>query len=295
MRRGEMPQHGQAERGRLPAGAQGELAPDAVFFGPWYGEFGHAIMWAAMCRAQAAGKRRVIVCARPNEKALFADFATSFIPHDIVCEGMCAGATPRTEPAPERINAYCPTGVKRSPAQAFFGRSPARYHKYGTPKPEYDRAIVLHARHRAHVSMRNWGADRWNRLARWLLDRVKIPRLICIGSKEAALAVEGALDMRGADLAEQMNVLASARCCIGPSSGPMHLAQHSGCPVLVWCGGGPSERREVRLRYASTWNPFQTFAHAYEYASWQPTYETVHAWTYKFLEALCARSHRNAG
>lgn len=261
----------------------------AIFFGPFFGEFGHELMWAAVCRQQAEGKRRIIVSSRPAMAPLYADFMTQFIPHSFSCEGTCADATKETRPSAAAVRALCPPEVQRIQPRMYQHVERATFKKYGVKKPEYDRAVVLHARNRPHVRMRNWPAANWNRLARWLLDRVKIPRLICIGSKEAALPIEGALDMRGADLQEQMNVLASARCCIGPSSGPMHLAQHCGCPVLVWCGGGPAERSETHRRYVTDWNPFGTFAHAYEYASWQPPYHTVHTWTYKFLEALCAR------
>jgi len=282
-------------RGRVPMHAEQATreVPGAIFFGPFFGEFGHELMWSGMCRYYGGGHSRVLVCSRPAMAPLYKDFASEFIPHPFRCEGVCAGATGKTRPSDAAILALCRPNVKRIPASMYRAGGPAKFFQYGVKKPEHAGAVVIHARSRGHVRMRNWAPDRWNRLARWLIDKVKVKRVICIGSKEAALPVEGALDMRGADLQEQMNVLASALCCIGPSSGPMHLAEHCGCPVLVWCGGGPHERHEVRLRYETTWNPFGAFAHAYEYASWQPTYETVYVWTHKFLEALCAHPNRN--
>ena len=115
-----------------------------------------------------------------------------------------------------------------------------------------------------------------------------VKRLICIGTPEHAQAVEGALDMRGAPLAEQMNALRSARCAIGPSSGPMHLASLCKCPHLVWCGGGKGERSTTARRYARDWNPHGTVARTFECGSWQPPFDTVLAYVKKFLKVVPA-------
>ena len=73
------------------------MAAAVLFVGPFYGEFGHELGFAAMARALtcappapqepralrtrhfaewAGGYNRVIVCTRPARHALYADFAT---------------------------------------------------------------------------------------------------------------------------------------------------------------------------------------------------------------------------
>ena len=149
--------------------------------------------------------------------------------------------------------------------------------------------VIVHARNRVkHVPTRNWSQTQWNRLARLMVKEGIAQRIVCIGLPDTARMVEGALDMRDAPLSGQMDILAAAQLAIGPSSGPMHLAQHCGCPVVVWCGGGKEERRRTAMRYRKGWNPFNVPARAYEYASWNPSPETLWEWVVEFFASLTA-------
>jgi len=64
-----------------------------------------------------------------------------------------------------------------------------------------------------------------------------------------------AADIRGIDLKLLCAILARARCAVGPSSGPLHLAAACGCPIVTWC-----DHANVRKRYELApplgWNPF---------------------------------------
>jgi len=253
-----------------------------VFVGPWIGEFGHELMFVGAARAQAVGGRRVIACSRPGSAALYADFAAEFVPHAIECEGMCAGATAATAPPARLLERYVPPRAERFGGCEYRVGMAATWHKYGRRRNEYADAVVIHARSRPHVPMRNWSQRNWNTLARRMVREGVAKRIICVGLRRHALTVEGALDMRDAPLAKQMDVLASARWAVGPSSGPLHLASHCGCPHLAWCGGGPAERNCTHRRYLSEWNPLDTPVHAHRYASWQPTVETVWGWVTDF-------------
>jgi len=268
-----------------------------LFFGPYIGEFGHEILNSGLVRKLAHSYQHVTVCSRAANEALYADFADKFVAHDIVCCGCCHGATPKTRPIPEALDAWRPTGddtriVAPTPVDTAYGvktiRNWAEYITYGKVRPEYVGAIVIHARARPYTPARNWPLAQWHKFTRWLFSEGHCERVICIGTPEHALTVEGALDMRHAPLSEQMDVLRSARCAIGPSSGPMHLASLCRCPHLVWCGGEVSERTKTAGLYRHGWNPHDTFVRAFDCANWQPSFEAVVKQARAFLSEVPA-------
>jgi hypothetical protein len=269
----------------MPVALQHATAAATLSIGPWIGEFGHELMFVGMARARAQKYERVVAYSREESRAFYADFVDEFVPHDIQCEGMCARATRETMPSAAMLRAYCEPGTLPFPGRVYAPGQPAKWRKYGTRRAEYADAVVIHARARPHVPMRNWPQRNWNRLARRLFRKGLAQRVVCVGLRHHALAVEGAVDLRNAPLERQMDALASARFAIGPSSGPMHLAQHCGCPVLIWCGGPSGERKTTRARYVRDWNPFQVAAHAHEWGSWQPPFDTVWAWLETFPAA----------
>lgn len=266
-----------------------------LFFGPYVGEFGHELMAAALLRKLAPVYKQVTICSRPGMEALYADFATTFIPHGIVCVGDCHHTTGRTQPSAIALKEHDPPGatILRT-LDVMWGMGPklianqAVFVPYGKKQAQWEGAFVIHARSRGHVPSRNWSQANWNRLARRLRRKGLVQRIVCIGTKRDALLVEGACDMRGAPLREQMDVLASAKMAMGPSSGPMHLAQQcgKGCPVFIWCGGGKPERDGTARRYKKGWNPFRTRARAQIVPSWRPSFDEVWQWTTEFLEEL---------
>jgi len=267
------------------------------FYGPYVGEFGHEIANVGVVRKTARGYEYVIVCSRAANEALYTDFADEFVAHDIDCCGRCEGTTPETRPSRWVLNTWTPLGSHVTPLApmpmdtrngANMVRNDAEHIVYGTVKPEYAGAIVIHARWRPYVPARNWPLAQWHRLTRWLFSEGHCDRVICIGTPEHALTVEGALDMRHAPLSEQMDVLRSARCAIGPSSGPMHLASMCKCPHLVWCGGESGERTKTAGLYRHGWNPHGTFARAFECANWQPSFEVVVEHARAFLSEVAA-------
>jgi len=52
----------------------------------------------------------------------------------------------------------------------------------------------------------------------------------------------------------QCGALSAAKCAVGPSSAPMHLASLSQCPHITWS----RISQDIAIRYATHWNPFQT-------------------------------------
>lgn len=261
------------------------VGADSVFCGPYAGEFGWELMWAGILRKETRGARRIVVCSRPGTEALYDDFATEFLPHDIKCEGNFVWPAEGSGVTAETMERFVPTDVEFIIPPLTYGppRVCGEFRRYGTPRAEYAGSIVIHARNRPYIKQRNWPLENWNRVARWLFERAGVKRIVCVGTPAAAVMVEGALDLRGAPLREQMDAMASARLAIGASSGPMHLAQHCGCPVVVWCGGGPSEQAETQSRYLTKWNPWKAPASAHRVGGWHPPVPSVAEWVCKML------------
>lgn len=279
----------EARARRLRITAAPVVSHDWLFY-LCYGEFGHELMAAGLLFGMLGKYKQVTVCTRPGRQALYYPRVSDVRFHDLRCEGMCQHATPATAPDAAAVMALQPAGAEcLMQFDVYSVRGQERFRrdampvKYGERRPEYKGAVILHARNRPHAPERNWPQHHWNRLARWLLREGYAKRLVCVGSLEAALPVEGAFDLRGAGLHEQMDAMASARFGVGPSSGPMHLLENCGCPLVVWCGGRVDERRMTRQRYERRWNPHGTPVAAYEYGSWQPTVATVQEWVERFV------------
>lgn len=262
---------------------------DRLFVGPIIGELGHELMCAGVARAYSRKFKHTTVCSRPGRRALYSDFADEFLPHAIDCEGTDMGGY--------RVGAKCgaitremATYVPKSgytvwnpapyPPGVGAKAQPAEWLAYGHERSEFKGAAVFHARARTHDPKRNWSGEKWGELTAALNTESMAGRFVCIGTYDDAFYVPGTEDMRRADLQTQMDVLRSARFAVGPSSGPLHLAQHCLCPVVVWCGG--DEADETVSKYQGLWNPHGVKANAVSYPSWQPTVAEVTAWIEEF-------------
>ena len=271
--------------------------PKTVFFGPFIGEFAFEFLFAAVARRVAPWFERRVVCSRPGMQAAYADFMTDFVAHDIECEGACVGAAIAHAPPPGQIARWVPQDGRMlvfHPHNYAGRRWPGTFIKYGAQDSRWLGAVVVHARNRVHVPARNWPPERWHKLARWMRRTGLADRIICVGTMAAAWCIEGALDMRGADLKTQMDVLASARLVIGPSSGPIHLASLCGAPHMCWTGG--PECDDVAECYRSHWNPHGTLALPHPWPDWRPPVETVQEWVkeaFKTLETRDGSANRN--
>jgi len=267
-----------------------------LFAGPYIGEFGHEVLGTGLLRAHARHFGRVIVCSRPSSAALYYDIATDFRSHNIECIGMGSRATEDTKPLTADLDALVEPGCERWPlrfvppncgapkTEEQITHCRAYYHRLGTAREEWKGVVAFHARNRAHQTERNWPMEHWEALAKWAVDKGIAERIVCVGSREEARLVEGCIDMRGSPLGKQMDIAASARLAVGPSSGWMHLASLCGCPHLTWVGG--QEHAYVKRRYLDRWNPLRTRAGVLNARTWQPEYEQVRNGMKKFIGGL---------
>ena len=73
----------------------------------------------------------------------------------------------------------------------------------------------------------------------------------CVGGQDNFFA--GGDDLRGTPLDKLCDIMASAEVIVGPSSGPMHLAQQCETPLVTWYPQNPGASK---FRYELHWNPF---------------------------------------
>lgn len=251
-----------------------------LVIGPLLAEFGHELFVAAMARHRARMYGNALVCTRRGREAIWTDFA-KVLPHDMDCESSIVSPRNGLDVPQDRMEYWrqmlC--GAPFPVCEYLPGmREHAEFIVYGTETRKYAGVTVFHARSRDHVHARNWPTSRWQALADGLRKKGLADRIVCIGSPSASSVVPECEDLRGLPLAEQMNVLRSAKWAIGPSSGPMHLASLCRCPHVVWCGGAHSERMNTASRYRNHWNPHGTPVLAVPYATWRPTASAVLTW-----------------
>jgi hypothetical protein len=250
------------------------MLKSGVVFGPWIGEFGWELFsWQAYCRAISRKYDKTVVIARPGNNFLYSDFCDDYLafeppPDGIVDSHMNTAVKNfdvvqfmRSSLPEEELNTHewswlQPTKIGNPPYDHW--RASVRVPGFGDVVPEYKLYrgdsrkkvdIVIHARDRKIREIDNWSIDAWNNLVKMFPPGTSIA---CIGSKEESLHLDGTFDARGYCLEQTIGILSSARCILGPSSGPMHLATLSGCPQVVWT----SNPKQNFSRYKYCWNPF---------------------------------------
>jgi len=151
------------------------------------------------------------------------------------------------------------------PGKAVGQRRPItsqQFAKFGVPSADNKYDLTIHARNRPTLFAfegHNYPLEKWNEVLA-MLRALGYERIAAIGTKAQALAPEGTEDLRGIDLGSVMNVMASSRLVIGPSSGPMHLASLCKVPHVVWARDRHQSAVQTRNkeRYEDYWNPHRT-------------------------------------
>jgi len=248
---------------------------NGVIFGPWVGEFGWELFaWQAHCRTISRSYDYCVAISRPENQILYSDFCDMFLPFDPPSEGV----------SDSHMNSAIKDFDLAQFAQACispdilgsFDWSWIRPQKFGHPPYDHWRApvpiegvgdiiphyrllkgsyecnkvdIVVHARNREIRGIDNWNIRKWQKVVSALSENFSFAS---IGTTKSSVHVEGTLDCRGDSTEATVGMLNYARCIVGPSSGPMHLATLSGCPQ-VWWTSNPNQNFS---RYKHTWNPF---------------------------------------
>lgn len=250
------------------------MPKSGIVFGPWVGEFGWELFsWQAYCRSISRRYDHVVVISRPGNNFLYSDFCHDYLAFEppsggVVDSHMNSAVTKfdvvqfmRSSIPEEQLNScewnwLQPTKIGNPPYDHW--RAPVAIPGFGNVIPEYklyrnntgkNVDIVIHARNRKIRELDNWSINNWNELVGLF---PKTTSIVCIGSKQESLHLEGTIDARGYCLEQTIGILTSAKCILGPSSGPMHLATLTGCPQVVWT----SNPNQNFSRYKYCWNPF---------------------------------------
>ena len=149
---------------------------------------------------------------------------------------------------------------------------------YGKPNKEYATDVLFHIRDvkRNRSTRRNWKTANWVMLNERLSQHgIKVG---CIGLSNHALHIIHTSNFLNVNIRYLVNIIASTKLVIGPSSGPMHLASLCKIPHLVWTDNRKwgSVSATNRERYETLWNPFQTKVKVLDDCNWQPTVNQVY-------------------
>jgi hypothetical protein len=237
--------------------------------GYWVGEFGWEIMaWVPWLRNKAQKTESMTVGCIEGHEYLYSDFASDVVTiPDTQGKNMwwCDGN--KTHPLKGGIvpsREECMNDVERK----YF-----RYGKIGAT----EKHIYIHARatENMRTGSRNWTVEKWGELVDGLSHDSDCC-IVSIGSMDGAHHIGGTVDARGIRLQDLCDLLANGIACIGPSSGPMHLASMCGCPHVVWS----DDRKQVigctnKERYETAWNPLNTKCRFIEGKDWNPSVSKV--------------------
>jgi hypothetical protein len=231
--------------------------------GPYVGEFGHELMdWQAWVRAQVARHDEVHVITYPGRDYLYPGCRVHY--HDVALEtaGYKHGrfspaqlaAMARKKAAELGLNHYdlmTPLHVCTTYHQRYL--LPAKFERLGSPPAAGEiRDVAFHFR-----MVKKDGPDQTRNYPLELCDRVvefcraQGLSFFCIGHPRYSYCPPGVEDRRSEDLAASVKAIRSARLVAGELSGPMHLAQLAGTPILIWAPG------QWRLDNCERWNVFR--------------------------------------
>lgn len=238
---------------------------------PFFGEFGWEVaLWAPFLRARSEHEQ-MDVCCRLGHEHLYDDFAHTIYalpePSGITkvdCQNVWHRGAKFVSSA---MHAYLKDALVarrkgRLAMSAIIDASamPVSWDK-GPPEiqPHWHKPlrlakndkekgwVAIHARDSLRNKGRNWSSKAWT----LLLGELDYEHLIVVGATDQSMKFPGE-DLRGRPLDEVCNALSRCEYIIGPSSGPMPLANYCGTRCVWW-----SPHPKDKDRYVSrTWNPF---------------------------------------
>lgn len=268
-----------------------------LFAGPWLGEFGWELLcWQGFVRKQSRHYEKTIVYCPVGREALYSDFASTVIPHGFKGTSETDRMKEPSVMAEALASArrLCPPDADHLTPLGFQPLGRQEFIAFGTRRPELETDILFHPRGRSFGAYRNWDQEKWQDLIGRLASAGY--RLGCLGVRGATVDVAGPFaEHRDKPLAQTLDIIASARLVLGPSSGPMHLASLCRTPHLVWTDRGRHARGHTnRYKYERWWNPFQTPALVLDEHGFDPPVDAVMAEVDRFFSTHPAPA-RNPG
>jgi hypothetical protein len=257
-----------------------------VALGPWRGELGWMVaVWVPCMRwyAKTHDRTRIVSVVPIGTEPLVQDFSDEVVkismkgkPDRWLCDGK------KSKPMKNIVadKWYIPDCSKYDP----WGRIWRNY--ADGRKRTYDVCIHARAIHRHKSANRNWPKEHYDLLVQKLRAAHPDISIASIGSPDGAMHIDGTKDMRNQSIHFAIFALSQSRLCLGPSSGPMHLAAHCGTPHLVWTEN--KRQKSIgnltnRDRYERLWNPLRTPVKVIDKFGWQPPVDYIHSKAENFL------------
>lgn len=263
---------------------------DCLIAGPFLGEFGWELMqWQGYIRQLSKFYRNVIVYGRPTSAYFYKDFVSEFIELDVSSWDSDAYELKNfnySKWAQQFKNQDILLADNR--CKKLQGLFQQEFIPFGNKKKENEFDLIIHARYipllegNEKKTLRNWPSNSWDSLCNSLANL----RIAAVGIKELSYAPKGVTDLRGVDTEKLCSILASSKCCVGPSSGLMHLASLCKTPHLVWTSEHNGSKRfgGVSYRYQRSWNPLITSVKVINDEGDQPSFEYVKREILAFLK-----------
>lgn len=247
-------------------------------------EFGWLVArWIPAVRHKAQSYDKTVIVCKNGYQDLY-EFADEFILYDKDGKSDRWLLDRKVVKLPAKAKQYYPKITKHWLAdEEHCLRRPLKYHKYGKyddrleRSPKYD--LLIHARACAKYGQKklNWHPQKYEKLISMLgLHNI---RVASVGSKKNAHFIPNTIDVRDVPLGILTCIMANARCIVGTSSGPMHLASLCGCPHVVLTGASKLKilrGHTNRYRYEKLWNPFKTKCTIIDKYGWHPPVEAVY-------------------
>ena len=258
--------------------------------GPFLGEFGWELMqWQGYLRQMSKFYKHVIVYGRSTSAYLYKDFASEFRAMDV--------SSWDTDAYLLRDFDYLKWANQFKGQDILIADNRCKelssimhqdFISYGAKKKANEYDLIIHARNIPFLkgnkkkSLRNWSINEWDQLCS-ALPQLKIAS---VGIQELSYAPKGTDDLRGISTEQLCSILASSKCCVGPSSGLMHLASLCKTPHLVWTSNNNGSKRfgGVAYRYLRSWNPLATRVKLINEEGDQPSFEYVRQEILDFLK-----------
>lgn len=257
---------------------------------PFYGEFGWEVaLWAPFLRHRAQTDKITVLC-KPGHGFLYDDFAFEILeapPPPGITKVDCQkawldGALFKEATMLDFVKEVTQRKIvykdliepSAMPVNCADG-PPALSHNFHKPKllTECDKEpgwIAIHPRTVLGRSPeRNWKIGKWDQVMEALTDDVE--HVLLVGSKEDSFNFNNNHeDLRGKPLHETVPAIARCQLIVGPSSGPMPLANYTGTTCVWW---SPADKDITRYE-SRCWNPFSV--RNYKAASsWSPSVTEV--------------------
>jgi hypothetical protein len=248
-----------------------------IALGPWIGELGWMISaWVPAMRMYARhyADHHYVMVVPEGTQALVRDITDEIVtisPYGKPDRWLNDFKEPQPMPEVKADKWVLPSQSNCAPPKSGY----YDYRRFYSGKLRNPPRVVIHARglRRNKSAVRNWELARYVEL----LAALGNPPAASIGSLAGAYHVPGTVDMRSDDIAMAMYAVCNCKVCLGPSSGPMHLASVCECPHIVWTDakyqksiGGTN-----RDRYERIWNHKNTPVSVIDKYGWQPPVSAV--------------------